>query len=200
MGRYIPYNGAKLRRIVREEKEKGNEIVLTGGYFDYLHTGHAELFKKCKKLGDITIVNVINDKRAKIFRKGDRELDYREGTRVRLSTLITIIDYVIVYPQIVRDFNPTIGLARILKPDIIVQNEAVWAKYDVEELEEYLGYKPRLESIKADYFKVSSTEIRKRRKRISREELGDILEKTVEETLKKIMEEYAEREAVNNSC
>ena len=137
MGKYIPYDGRKLGRIVKEERRKGNIIVLTGGFFDYFHAGHAELFKKCKKLGDITIVNVVNDKRAKIFRTGDRKLDYREGTRVRLPTLIEIIDYVTIYPKPVKEFNPTLGLARILKPDIIVQNEDVWAKYDFNDFKTY---------------------------------------------------------------
>jgi len=42
------------------------KIVVTSGYFNPLHMGHIELMERAKKLGDILIVIVNNDKQVKI--------------------------------------------------------------------------------------------------------------------------------------
>ena len=46
-----------------------NKIVCCSGYFDPLHIGHLEYFKKSKELGDTLMVIVNNDKQA-ILKKG----------------------------------------------------------------------------------------------------------------------------------
>jgi len=44
-----------------EEIKKYKTVVLTSGYFDPLHHGHIDLFKKSKELGDYLIVVINND-------------------------------------------------------------------------------------------------------------------------------------------
>jgi cytidyltransferase-like protein len=39
-----------------------NKIVITSGYFIWLHTGHIELFRKSRRLGDELVVILNNDK------------------------------------------------------------------------------------------------------------------------------------------
>ena len=41
-------------------------IVITSGYFVWLHQGHIELFKKARKLGDALVVILNNDKQQKL--------------------------------------------------------------------------------------------------------------------------------------
>ena len=41
--------------------QKEKIIVFTSGYFDPLHSGHIELIKKAKELGDYLIVGINND-------------------------------------------------------------------------------------------------------------------------------------------
>ena len=45
------------------------KIVCVSGYFDPIHVGHIEYFKKSKKIGDKLLVIVNNDKQA-ILKKG----------------------------------------------------------------------------------------------------------------------------------
>ena len=62
MGEYVPYR--KLKKIIADKKRQGKKVVLTGGCFDILHPGHIYLFRKSKEIGDILVVNVVNDKLA----------------------------------------------------------------------------------------------------------------------------------------
>ena len=45
-----------------KSKFKKNKIVLCHGVFDLLHVGHINYFKSAKKLGDILVVSITNDK------------------------------------------------------------------------------------------------------------------------------------------
>ncbi len=42
------------------------KIIITSGYFNPLHIGHINLMKEAKKLGDILVVIINNDKQVKI--------------------------------------------------------------------------------------------------------------------------------------
>lgn len=44
----------------------GNKIIITSGYFIWLHKGHIELFTKARKLGDELVVILNNDVQQKL--------------------------------------------------------------------------------------------------------------------------------------
>ena len=50
-----------LLGIVKELKERGEDIVFTNGCFDILHAGHVTYLKEAKRLGDILIVGLNSD-------------------------------------------------------------------------------------------------------------------------------------------
>ena len=51
-------------RALRKLRQKLNrkKIVLCHGVFDLLHVGHINYFKSAKKLGDILVVSITDDK------------------------------------------------------------------------------------------------------------------------------------------
>lgn len=50
----------------RNEEEKEQTIVIVSGYFDPLHVGHIECMNFAKKLGDILIILLNNDKQTEM--------------------------------------------------------------------------------------------------------------------------------------
>ena len=58
MNKILDYNQIKLLK----NKYKKKKIILCHGVFDLLHIGHINYFKAAKKLGDILVVSVTEDK------------------------------------------------------------------------------------------------------------------------------------------
>lgn len=59
-------NTNKLEKI-SELKRNGKTLVLAGGCFDILHTGHIKFLKNAKKAGDILIILLESDKKITDF-------------------------------------------------------------------------------------------------------------------------------------
>jgi len=154
MGKFISYK--RLKKIIKEEKNTGKRIVLTGGCFDILHRGHLYLLKKAKEYGDILIVNIVNDKRVKIY-KGEKRPINTAFRRVTLVSKLEMVNYATVHPSIRK--GPTTELALLIKPDIMVQFEGKWKSQDSKRLEKLLGYGVELKSVKNSPFKISTTKI-----------------------------------------
>ena len=69
-----------------------NKIVCVSGYFDPIHIGHIEYFKKSKELGDELIVIVNNDFQAKL-KKGKYFMPCEE--RIKIIKELKCVDKVI---------------------------------------------------------------------------------------------------------
>tara|TARA_B110001469_G_C9618169_1_gene307935 strand:+ start:1295 stop:1708 length:414 start_codon:yes stop_codon:yes gene_type:complete len=69
-----------------------NKIVCVSGYFDPIHIGHIEYFKKSKELGDELIVIVNNDFQAKL-KKGKYFMPCEE--RIKIIKELNCVDKVI---------------------------------------------------------------------------------------------------------
>ena len=69
-----------------------NKIVCCSGYFDPLHVGHIEYFKKSKELGDILMVIVNNDTQA-ILKKGKPFMPMEE--RMAIVAELECVDTVV---------------------------------------------------------------------------------------------------------
>jgi len=67
-------------------------IVCVSGYFDPVHVGHLEYFKKSKKLGDKLMVIVNNDEQA-ILKKGKPFMKCDE--RIKIIQEFRCVDYVV---------------------------------------------------------------------------------------------------------
>jgi len=153
MGEYVPYQ--KLESIVREEKEQGKVIVLTGGCFDLIHEGHHYLFRKAKELGDILVVNVVNDGRVKMYKGEDRPLR-KSRRRVIVVAGQVNVDYSSIHPSV--SSGPTIGLGLLIKPDVIVKSEA-WNPEEIVRLKEIFDYDVELKTIPRSRIQTSTTSI-----------------------------------------
>lgn len=154
MGKFISYK--KLKEIIKEEKNTGKRIVLTGGCFDILHRGHIYLLKKAKEYGDVLVVNVVNDERIKMY-KGEKRPINIAFRRAILVSKLEMVDYATIHPSIKK--GPTTELALLIRPDVIAQSEGKWKSQDSKRLEKLLGYGVGLKSVKESPFKISTTKI-----------------------------------------
>lgn len=69
------------------------KLVCVSGYFDPLHIGHIEYFKKSKEIGDELVVIVNNDHQAKL-KKGKSFMP--EDERVKVVSEIKCVDKVVL--------------------------------------------------------------------------------------------------------
>lgn len=67
------------------------KIVCVSGYFDPLHIGHLEYFKKSKQIGDKLLIIVNNDLQAKL-KKGKAFMKCKE--RIEIIRELRCVDYV----------------------------------------------------------------------------------------------------------
>ena len=99
-----------LAKIISKFKKKRKRIVHCHGVFDLIHIGHINHFKEAKKLGDILIVTVTQDK---LVNKGPNRPIFSLNTRMESIAALKDVDYVApnIYPN-------AIQLIKILKPSI----------------------------------------------------------------------------------
>lgn len=69
-----------------------NKIVCVSGYFDPIHVGHIEYFKKSKEIGDKLMVIVNNDEQAKL-KKGKSFMPVDE--RIKIIEELKCVDIVV---------------------------------------------------------------------------------------------------------
>lgn len=137
MGDYVK----SLEDVVKRERDKKNNILLTYGVFDLFHLGHAIFLTKIKeKYPGSLFVNVANDARVK-YRKGSGKPINTSYTRALLLSKIEHVDYVTVHPE--DKSSPAWQLASIIKPDYMIQSWP-WTKEVKKELENILNYLPKL--------------------------------------------------------
>ena len=88
------------------------KIIVASGYFDPLHIGHIEYFKKSKELGNKLIVIVNNDNQA-ILKKGKPFMKCNE--RVKIIRELECVDMAIEAIDSDRTVCKTL---KILHPDV----------------------------------------------------------------------------------
>ncbi|MBW2152959.1 MAG: D-glycero-beta-D-manno-heptose-7-phosphate kinase [Deltaproteobacteria bacterium] len=87
---------SELKVLAGELKSQGKRIVLTNGCFDLLHAGHVQLLSASKKLGDVLVV-AIDDDRTVSKLKGPGRPVLKEQQRVRILSALDSVDYVVVF-------------------------------------------------------------------------------------------------------
>ena len=124
-----------LVKIRAALKEKGKRVVFTNGCFDLIHSGHVHLFKQAKKLGDVLIVAVNDDRSIRMIKGASRPIFPLEE-RLEILEAIEYIDYLIPFPE-----ETPQKVISVLLPDVLVKG-ADWKKDEVvgrKEVEEACG-------------------------------------------------------------
>jgi D-beta-D-heptose 7-phosphate kinase/D-beta-D-heptose 1-phosphate adenosyltransferase len=92
-------------------------VVFTNGCFDVLHTGHIELLRFCKSLGDILVVGLNSDSSTRTIKGPDRPINNQHDRAAVLAALETV-DYVTVFDQ-----PEPLDLIKSVKPDVLVKGK-----------------------------------------------------------------------------
>lgn len=112
--------------IAKELHRKNKSIVLAGGVFDVLHTGHIKFLENSKKYGDYLFVLLEEDSKARKVKGANRPINSQKDRAKILSTLGSV-DYVILlknmtnntkYDRIIIRIEPSILTATCGDPYI----------------------------------------------------------------------------------
>lgn len=95
--------------------DSGKTIILATGFFDLLHKEHVNFLKKAKATGDILIVAIESDLRAKKAKGDDRPVDPQH---IRAHKVSEYADYVILLPDDFDHFEAFDSLMSAIRPDI----------------------------------------------------------------------------------
>ena len=85
-------NEIRFKSIGFRNKMSEERIVCVSGYFDPIHVGHIEYFKKSKEIGDKLMVIVNNDEQAKL-KKGKAFMP--ESERIAIISELKCVDFVV---------------------------------------------------------------------------------------------------------
>lgn len=102
--------------IAKELRNKNKSIVVAGGVFDILHTGHIKFLENSKKYGDYLFVLLEEDKKARKAKGANRPINSQED-RAKILSSLQSIDYIVLlknmtnhtqYDKIVIQIAPTV--------------------------------------------------------------------------------------------
>lgn len=114
---YIP-DRATLSSVVKTLKDSGYRIVLTMGVYDLFHVGHKRYLEEAKGQGDILIVAVDTDERARERKGPNRPFDKLDD-RLQILAGLRAVDIVMLrrVGEDIRDF------VKDLKPHVLIMSE-----------------------------------------------------------------------------
>jgi D-beta-D-heptose 7-phosphate kinase/D-beta-D-heptose 1-phosphate adenosyltransferase len=121
--------GRHVKRIEKLSKTKENTIVFANGVFDILHTGHLELIKFSKSLGDYLVVAINSDSSVKKLKGDHRPINSQEDRKKILLSLVDV-DEVVIFNEI-----DTKAIINKIGPSIIVKGSE-WTADEVRERDE----------------------------------------------------------------
>jgi D-beta-D-heptose 7-phosphate kinase/D-beta-D-heptose 1-phosphate adenosyltransferase len=107
----------RARLAARRElyRRQGKRVVLTGGCFDILHTGHIAYLNQAKALGDVLIVAINSDDSVRRLKGHARPIN-RQEDRLDVLAALSCVDHLIVFDEA----TPSELIAEI-KPDVFVK-------------------------------------------------------------------------------
>jgi rfaE bifunctional protein nucleotidyltransferase chain/domain len=118
-----------IRTTLRSE---GKKVVFSNGCFDLHHSGHVHVFREAKKLGDVLIV-AVNDDRSVRTLKGDSRPIFPLAERLEILEAIEYIDYLVPFSE-----ETPQNVISALLPDVLVKGgdwkrDEVVGRKEVEE-------------------------------------------------------------------
>lgn len=109
------YTITSIAPICTELHEQGKTIVLATGFFDLLHAEHIKFLAKARAQGDILVVAVESDERARLTKGEGRPI---ETQVVRCQKVLAYSDYVVALPPDFDHFEAYDSLMAAIKPNV----------------------------------------------------------------------------------
>lgn len=109
------YTISSIAPVCTQLHAEGKTIVLATGFFDLLHAEHAGFLRKANAKGDILIVAVESDERAKVIKGEGRPIETQD---IRCNKVKEYADYVITLPSNFNNFEAYDSLMFAVKPDV----------------------------------------------------------------------------------
>jgi D-beta-D-heptose 7-phosphate kinase/D-beta-D-heptose 1-phosphate adenosyltransferase len=104
-----------LRREIEKLRQRGKKIVMTNGCFDLLHAGHIHLFAESKRLGDVLIV-AIDDDKSVTHLKGQGRPIISLNNRLRILSALDQVDFLVVFST-----ENLRSLIKTIRPDFLTK-------------------------------------------------------------------------------
>lgn len=118
-----------VRRVEKISPDPKNKIVFANGVFDILHSGHIQLLRFARALGDRLVVGLNTDRSVRELKGPDRPLNPEVDRKAVLESL-QYVDEVVMFDEL----KPT-ALIRTLSPSIVVKG-GEWTAEDVRRRDE----------------------------------------------------------------
>src|SRR5262249_45012943 len=104
-----------VAREVRRLQDAGKKVVFTNGCFDILHSGHVDLLRRARALGDALVVAINSDASVARLKGSDRPI-FPELERGELLDGLEIVDFVCSFDQ-----DTPLETILLVRPDILVK-------------------------------------------------------------------------------
>src|SRR3989337_1801743 len=100
---------------IRSLQARGGKVVFTNGCFDILHSGHIDLLRRARELGDALVVAINTDASAARMKGPSRPI-IPEDERAELLAGLEMVDFVCMFDE----DTPREAILAI-RPDVLVK-------------------------------------------------------------------------------
>lgn len=125
-------NEDELSLLINQAVTSGRNVVLTQGTFDLIHIGHARYLRAAKENGDLLIVGVDDDEKAR-GRKGENRPVVPLIERAEMLGHLRYVDAIVVK----KANDPHWHLIKFIKPNVLIAVEGTYSPDELEELKEF---------------------------------------------------------------
>lgn len=89
-------------KTAKKLRKQNNSIVLAGGCFDIIHTGHVMFLENARKYGNVLFVFLESDEAVRKLKGNNRPINFQKNRALVLAAL-SAVDYVIMLPNLKTD-------------------------------------------------------------------------------------------------
>jgi rfaE bifunctional protein nucleotidyltransferase chain/domain len=100
---------------VHRLQRAGKRVVFTNGCFDLLHSGHIDLLRQSRAMGDVLVVAINSDTSVKRLKGPNRPI-IPEQERAQLLDSLEMVDFVCIF----KDDTPLEAIL-LIHPDVLVK-------------------------------------------------------------------------------
>jgi D-beta-D-heptose 7-phosphate kinase / D-beta-D-heptose 1-phosphate adenosyltransferase len=111
----VSMDNQAVLQVINQAKRNGEQIVMTNGCFDILHTGHVNYLIKARSLGDRLVVAVNDDESVKRLKGESRPINSVDN-RMTVLAALACVDWVVPFAE-----DTPAQLISMLEPDILVK-------------------------------------------------------------------------------